>query len=348
VSRGHSLRWHRHWFTGGSAFDLAALRIAVAGWHLVVLASAGAIEHLAELARQDPSTYDAPWLLDLVTLGFRPPGALVGFVHVLAIGAALVATLGWRTRAATAVLAASVMLLRCHDAAYEPIHHDDALPALALVFLALSPCGDALSIDARKRGISPGRCAPPIDSWAHAWAPRLIAWLLAIAYGSAFASKMVTSGPGWADGATLQFYGYYRGLPHGRELGLWLSEHASTARVASALVLAFESTFALAILYPRLRWFHVPAAIALHVLGDLALAADFSGFVALQAALVPWSKARDLLRRRFEGREELPVRLLQPAPRVPCPAHVPGEVVAGERGSSSTGRVAPEADPSRR
>jgi hypothetical protein len=329
----HSLRWHRHWFAGSTAFDLAVVRIVVAGWHLISLATPRAFEHLSELARREAVEYDAPWLLDLVTLGFRPALGIVGFVHVLAIGAATLAILGWKTRAATAALAATVMFLRCHETAFAPLQHNEALPALALVLLAFAPCGDALSLDASRR-----RGAPPIDSWAHAWAPRLIAWLLAIAYGSAFASKMVTSGPGWADGATLQFYGYFRGLPHGSDLGLWLSGQPGVARAASLAVLAFESMFALAIVFPRLRWVFVPAAIALHVLGDFALAADFSGFVALQSALVPWSKARDLVRRR----KQLGVRLLHPARRIPCAAHVPPE-----KGTSSGAR-APEADATRR
>ena len=279
-------RWDAHWFARGSAVDLAVFRVVLIGWHLAALGSRSYFERLDALAAKADEAFQAPFLLQLCTLGSRPSPDAMALVHAVALVAAAVALIGWRTRASVAVLAAATLALRAYEAGFPPVQHHAALPALALALLALSPCGDALAIDALRRA---GRPRGP--AWRWAWPLRLVAWLLALAYASSVTSKLVTSGLEWANGATLQFYAYYRGMPRNRPLGVWLSGEPALAAVLSWGALAFESTFLLAVLRPRLRWIYVPLGIAFHVLGDLFFGADFSGFVALYAALVPWERA---------------------------------------------------------
>jgi hypothetical protein len=160
----------------------------------------------------------------------------------------------------------------------------------ALLFFALSPCGRVLSVDALLRRI--GRRlrelphAPPVRRSMHArWPFELLFVELAAYYFLAGFAKLASSGVAWADGHTLQYYLLEKATPS----GLWLASHPALCAVLSALVLAFELAWPLAVVFRRLRPAFFAAGLAFHAGTIVMLRISFWPVWVLYALFVPWS-----------------------------------------------------------
>jgi hypothetical protein len=66
-------------------------------------------------------------------------------------------------------------------------------------------------------------------------------------------------------------------------------------------VLLFQATFALPVIFPRLRWIYVPAGLALHIGILLTLKAPFYQWIALYAIFIPWSDVFAMVDRRVRA-----------------------------------------------
>jgi hypothetical protein len=111
--------------------------------------------------------------------------------------ATICTTIGFGTRLATAYVALSIISLHHHDPFN--INGGDTFLRLTSIFLALSPCGEAWSVDnliKRKRGI-------PVQKLHNPWAWRMIQVQLAIAYCDTFWCKAV--GQQWMDGTAVYY-----------------------------------------------------------------------------------------------------------------------------------------------
>lgn len=164
------------------------------------------------------------------------------------------------------------------------------LPILyALLFLACSPCGRVLSLDAvlrRWRVRRQGRSIlAPARSRFAAWPFELLFVELAAFYFQAGVAKLRTSGLRWADGYTLQFYLLDKGEP----AGMWLSQHLWLCAVLSAAVLAFEVGFPLAVIIRRWRPAFLLGGFAFHAGTSVFLGVTFWPVWALYLLLVPWT-----------------------------------------------------------
>jgi hypothetical protein len=226
------------------------------------------------------------WLRPLLAIGGLSAANLDAWRAAAMLAGAL-ALLGWRTPIALPAFAALNLVVQGFLASQGRFDHIHGILAIALALLALTPAGAELSLDACR---DLGRWASlRTRTRAAALPTAAIGGVLALAYASAGASKAVGSALEWCNGSTLQFYAFFKGVPHGAPLAEWLSREHAIAQGLSWCALAFELSFGLCVLFPRLRWVYLPAGVAFHVFAHLAVGAAFYSFVAVYACLVPWS-----------------------------------------------------------
>ena len=150
----------------------------------------------------------------------------------------------------------------------------------------------------RRTGDDDGRLLAQTSEFA-GWPIKLIQWFFVLMYASAVWSKLSASGLDWANGFTLQYYLARDGLRWDSPLGYWLSQYHILILLAQYGVLLFQATFALAVIFPKLRWIYVPAGLCLHIGIYLTLKAPFFQWIALYAVFIPWAEALQLLRARL-------------------------------------------------
>lgn len=199
-SRGFSRR-----FVGSAPPEaLAQVRIVVCGILLAstlwedlsssALLPAGAIEPMGFLQ-----------LLYALPIGFerfvRSPWML-GVFDWSTAALLLLGALGLGTRWVLPLAFAGYFVLAGLLRQYAWFYHTGIVPLYLLFVLALTPCSDALALDARRRRAR-GQ-APPVASPVYAWS-RFACWVVvATAYFEAGLSKLLLGGGAWAEPANLK------------------------------------------------------------------------------------------------------------------------------------------------
>lgn len=298
-------RWNDYWFRPAPLLNLAVFRIAAAGGQFLIwtflwkpLAPQGDFLRLAEIPRLYSPMVATRVLLAPFHFAGPPPLVFVVGVYLITTGAALLATVGLFTNAAMGTLAAGTILLQSYTYSFGDFHHPEALMAISLAALALSPCGRVLSIDSlRRRGREVGRWHPAHESRARhrmsafaRWPVQLLVWMLSLIYMSAAYYKLKTGGLAWLNGHTLQFYLLQDGLRWGQTWAVKMAGWHALAVVLSAASLAFESGFFLVIFFPRLLMIAVPVGFGLHLSIQVLMKAGFFEYFALYLALIPWAE----------------------------------------------------------
>ena len=74
----------------------------------------------------------------------------------------------------------------------------------------------------------------------------------------------------------------------GRAAALWLGQHHTLVQAFSWLTLWFEGAFALVLLVPGLLWAYLLCGIGFHLGIASIMGPNFSQYVALYSAFVPW------------------------------------------------------------
>jgi len=280
-------RWNEYWFHPAPLLDLAVCRIVVVGFQLFCLASRDGVDQIHRLLASPLSPYDPLPLMRLLfwPLGdAAPPAMLVNLLGGVLWVSGVCALTGFRTRLSLGCFAGATVVLGGLQYSFSgPMSHIDALTILALLLLALSPCGHALAIDARRRGVR----RREVDPMAR-WPLRLIQWLFALVYGSAALHKLAAGGLDWANGYTLQYYLSEKGLLWDAPVGLWVGRHHTLVQAMSWLTLWFEATFALALIVPRLTWWYLACGALFHLGIFVTMELDFSQYLALYAVFIPW------------------------------------------------------------
>jgi uncharacterized membrane protein YphA (DoxX/SURF4 family) len=299
--------WQRYWFAPAPCLDLAVVRLIAVGtqlfWMVVFTNQLGSLEHRAGLPDDlwQPliilNVLNLPW-----SWGFRPPLDLLEIIYYVACVAGVLSFIGLFTNAALVVFAVTCVYLQAFLYSFNDLHHPTAVMMIALSALAISPSGRVLSIDAWLRRRRPGHdLAGWLDQTSEfaGWPLKLIQWFFVLMYLSAVWSKLSASGLDWANGFTLQYYLARDGLRWGSPLGYWLSHYHTPVLLAQYGVLLFQATFAVAVVFPRLRWIYVPAGLCLHIGIYVTLKAPFFQWIALYAAFIPWTEALRMFRARF-------------------------------------------------
>ena len=185
---------------------------------------------------------------------YRGPVA-VRCVFVATALAAVAFTLGWRTRIAGVLLYAG--LLSIHHANLLTCSGADVLVMIVAFLLMLSPCGAALSLDARRRN---RQCGGPVSALVAPWTQRLIAIQVSVVY---FVTALLKAkGTSWHDGTALHYI-LNNGEARRFTLGLTAYPAILSAMTVGAMFLEFALAF---LLWVRAaRPVMIAAGVALHL-----------------------------------------------------------------------------------
>ena len=299
--------WQRYWFAPTPCLDLAVVRvIAVAMQLLSMMILAAQLEYLELRSAMPHDSWQPLLVLNFLNLPwgweFRPSFDTLRIIYYIAIGAGALSLIGLLTNFALVVFAVACVYLQAFIYSFTDFHHNQAVMMFALSVLAISPSGRALSVDAwlsrRRNGEHDPGLLEETSAFA-GWPLKLLQWFFVLMYASAVWSKLSASGLDWANGFTLQFYLARDGLRWDSPLAYWLSQHHVLILLSQYGVLLFQATFALAVIFPKLRWIYVPAGLCLHIGIYLTLRAPFFEWIALYAVFIPWTEAVQLLRARF-------------------------------------------------
>jgi hypothetical protein len=251
--------WSRFFFAPISARPLGAFRIVMG---LIALA------HLALLSVDLDHWLTGRGLLQgsearEVAGAMRPsplqwvqdPSSVRAWVVGTAVAAVLV-TLGWRTRITSALL--YVMMLSIHHRNLMTNCGPDVLLILMLFYLMLSPSGAALSLDARRAACKRGTLAEPLIV---PWAQRLIQLQLCLIYFDTAVLKC--NGATWLNGTALHF------VLNNPEVGRFslepLSQYPIAINVLSYAAVLVEFCLAFLLWFRPTRPWVALAGIGLHV-----------------------------------------------------------------------------------
>lgn len=268
----------------GPAVNLAAFRIAVVATWLVALDphNAAAFAHFPQ-ELLFPTGF---WHGRLQSLDY-PPG-LVWALYAAFIPAALAALVGWRTRGALWVMLLAGGTIIALPQFFGKIVHNHHLLWFALL-LALSPSGDALSLDARRRR----RRGEPEPTWsrAYAWPLRAATLLIAIAYFFPGYWKLTSVGWDWARAENFigimhgKWFETYEGEPTFR-----IDRYPGLCGVAATATIIFELAFLPLVLWKRTRLLMIAAGITFHLGVYLVMDIAIGHLAVGYAAMIPWHR----------------------------------------------------------
>lgn len=279
-------RWRAFWFAPAPLADLAVARVLLCA---IVLRLHGDVRVLGVGLVSAEHWKPLPWI---EALGFtRPPTVpeLVWWGRATRIALAG-AALGILTNASLLAVFLLQLVQEAFLNCFGKTSHATIPVLYAVLFLALSPCGRVLSIDAllrrawRRIAGLPAQPVAACSPYAR-WPFELLFVELAAYYTLAGLAKLRESGVLWADGATLQYYLLEKATP----AGLWLAEHVRLCIVLSVTVLVFELSWPLGVVWRRLRPVLLLSGLAFHWGTIIFLRISFWPVWFLYALLVPWS-----------------------------------------------------------
>ncbi|HEX5491514.1 MAG TPA: HTTM domain-containing protein [Candidatus Udaeobacter sp.] len=289
-----SKAWTRYWFRFSSLVYLALLRIVAVGAQLVMLLfePGYSLRQLASVASLPDSMYHPLPALQLFLLPFgsdaRPSLGCLTVVYWITAVAGIGGLVGWRSRFSLFIFAAGNTFLQAFAYSFGDLHHREALMIITLWLLALSPSGNALSLDSHlaHRNSARPKTVQKRSMFA-AWPLLLVQNLFGLVYLDAALRKLYAGGVEWMNGYTLQYYLYSDASRRDSAFGLWLARQHTAACVLSWVTILWEGTFFLVLIFPRLIWIYLPLGIGLHAGMALAGIASFPQFIALYAVFIP-------------------------------------------------------------
>lgn len=215
--------------------------------------------------------------------------------------ALLVALLGYRARLSlfvgTGAYLVKTGLLRAHNYMYHP----GLVPLQMAFLLLLTPCGDALSLDARW-----GRVRPKPEA-VYRWALTLV-WLpLVAAYLMAGLNKLTQSGIAWFAPDNLRGYlaGNQNRTPQpSMDARAWINLVPDIFWTGMALFsVVIELSYITVLWSRRARWVVPLGATAMHIGIWVLLGPQFPDLIVLQLAVFPmeqlWIQIQSQITRRW-------------------------------------------------
>jgi hypothetical protein len=190
---------------------------------------------------------------------------------------------------------------------FSHFNHDEMPAAYILLVLAFTPCGDAFSLDALRRGARPGGTAARV---VYGYPILLMRLLLAWSYFTSALIKLRVAGLGYFGADNLPALAVSNSLDNMHDTqfraGLWLPQYREYTPPLVALVVLWELLFPLAVWFPRARAVILTAGVLFH-LGTLVFMNVFFPYhLAMYLVFVDWPvvvrRLRGLL-SRFGVRE---------------------------------------------
>ena len=183
-------------------------------------------------------------------------------------------------------------------------NHFDFPALLVLGILALSRCGDALSLDRaiRVRGASSaGRDATDVSpSGEYTWPVRLVWVLTTLVFFGAGVSKLRSSGLPWIFSENMRHVLLRHHYSHQPPTtwGLYIAQVAWAPKLIGFLTVVLEAGAPLALLSRRLMWIFIPGLLMMQI-GIQVLTNAFEPYWYLYVFWVPWDRLGSLLRARM-------------------------------------------------
>lgn len=139
----------------------------------------------------------------------------------------------------------------------------------------------------------------PISKTAPAWMFEFIKLNIALAYFSAFVSKMLNSGLEWAEGYTLQNYLFERHFMTGNQLALFVAENSTLCMLLSIGTLIAEAFFWVVLIPGRIATFTAWAGFFMHIGIYFMMSINFKVFALSYLVFIPYEKIYRAISRRF-------------------------------------------------
>ncbi len=243
----------------------------------------------------------------VVVLAAPLPAALVVISAVAAVllGVAFVA--GWRFRVTGPVFAVLLLWVLSYRNSWSMVFHTENLLVLHVLVLAVAPSADALSLDARRRGVV-------LDDTPHArygWAIRLMGAVTVTTYFIAGWSKLHNAGWEWVTSDTLRVYVAYDNLRKVELgagyswLGTTLAQYGWLFPPMAAVSLGVELGAPLALLHRRIAAVWSALSWSFHV-GVLVLMAIMFHYPVSGVAYVSFFRVERLHDRWLRWRQPRP------------------------------------------
>jgi hypothetical protein len=218
--------------------------------------------------------------------------------------------LGLLTRVSTAISFALGTYLLALAYCFGGCGHAWLLVFWAMAAMALSRCGDAISLDRLLRG---GAGRTPAPSGEYRWPIRIVWVAMACAFFGAGLSKLRHAGLDWILSDRLAIFLVQANYPLVRnadlpmlDWGLWIASHRWLSRALALGTVAVETLFPLALVSRRLRPFLVAGALAMQLGIQFVMGPDFDIFIWSYLFWIPWDRVLGWLRERRDVRSAAP------------------------------------------
>lgn len=218
----------------------------------------------------------------LPTLPISP--AIVSAAKLLLLAAALLAAVGWRTRLSAGIACLLGLYVLGIPQLYGKVDHYHYILWFGFL-VALSPAGDALSVDAWRRG---GPRPAPAAVYAR---PIRLAWILiGLLYLFPGFWKLVLVGPEWALGDNVRNHLWLKWMEFEEVPGFRIDRYPILYQLGGLATLAFEISFVFLVLFRRIRPFLAVAGVGFHVATWITMRIFFWPLVLVYATFLDWSR----------------------------------------------------------
>jgi hypothetical protein len=259
--------WRSFWFKPTPMYTLGLVRIGfgalAVAWTLSLLPDLYDLFGPNGVAPQQPNRAYQWGVFDVWT---GEPALLIGWGVLLVSAIAL--TVGWHSRLAAVLVFVLILAFQRRDPFV--FNAGDVLIRIEALFLALSPCGAALSLDRRRTAGSfwSAQMRAP-------WPLRLMQVELSIIY--LFTVQMKLAGETWPQGTAVSYALRLRDmqiLPS----PAWVTSNALIINVSTWGTLVLELSLGILVWNPRLRPWVLAAGVVMHLAIMITIAVAFFTF----------------------------------------------------------------------
>ena len=299
-------RWRRWWFEPESPLNLGVCRLLYFGLLFQhVTFQTRPVSHWATIP---PGFIRPVWLFAKLHLHVAPPSVLLG-LEIAWKASLLLSCVGLFTRVSTVVAAALTLYMIGVPYNYGKVDHMTAILVFTTGILALSRCGDAVSLDRliRKRRDP----SPPAPSGEYRWPVRMVWVLMSVLFFNAGMAKVLRGGLPWVTSdnfAVLLVQRHYMTSTPALDWGLWIAKHPLLFKTFAAGSILAELFLFLALFSRRLRWVLPWSLLAMQVGIGLLMRVWFTPYMYVYLFWVPWDKVFARLTAGRAGQADEPRR----------------------------------------
>jgi uncharacterized membrane protein YphA (DoxX/SURF4 family) len=263
--------WNGYWFPKTTTLNLSICRIIVVATQLLWFSPS--IEHHIHLLEKNPEFINPQLFIRLVAAivsreAFFTPASFT-VLYWITIVAGVTSLVGFFARTSLFVFALGNWIFIAHVYSYAEIHHPEAIFCMFLMFLAFSPSGGSLSVDALIRRYRDHRAhdqeklSQRVETAI--WPLKLVHVLLALTYFSTGLAKISYGGFQWMNGYTLQNYILLDAVRRDIPIGIWMAQQHTLCILLSVFTVLFELFFFLSLIVCRTTPYFLIGGIFFHI-----------------------------------------------------------------------------------